>query len=189
MPPPHDYKATAKCKTPLWHLLTPLWQYQLTLFTSRYPYTSHASPFCDIILSLHPSRLHCSMPCACPTHVPSMWYPCEPHPHHMVLAYQLTLFTSRYPYTSHASPFCDVILSLHPSRLHCSISCALLKAQPFRLYASRTSSQLLQHLWIWRENKGTILLGMGIVSFSHHNISWIYILKICGKITSISNCC
>lgn len=58
----------------------------------------------------------------------------------------LTLLTSRKPYTWQPSFFCSCIFWLNPSLLHCSMVSGFLKAQPRRLYASLTSSQVLQHL-------------------------------------------
>ena len=58
----------------------------------------------------------------------------------------LTLLTSRKPYTWQPSFFCSCIFWLNPSLLHCSMLSGFLKAQPRRLYASLTSSQVLQHL-------------------------------------------
>lgn len=58
----------------------------------------------------------------------------------------LTLLTSKKPYTWQPSFFCSCIFWTNPSLLHCSMVSALLKAQPRRLYASLTSSQVLQHL-------------------------------------------
>lgn len=57
-----------------------------------------------------------------------------------------TLLTSKKPYTWQPSFFCSCIFWLKPSRRHCSIVSGFLKAQPRRRYASRTSSQVLQHL-------------------------------------------
>lgn len=57
-----------------------------------------------------------------------------------------TLLTSRKPYTWQPSFFCSCIFWLKPSRRHCSMVSGFLKAQPRRRYASRTSSQELQHL-------------------------------------------
>lgn len=62
------------------------------------------------------------------------------------LSSSCTLLTSRKPYTWQPSFFCSCIFWLKPSRRHCSMVSGFLKAQPRRRYASRTSSQELQHL-------------------------------------------
>lgn len=75
--------------------------------------------------------------------------PFHSHHHHAAGSQQtpsLTLLTSRKPYTWQPSFFCSCIFWLNPSLLHCSMLSGFLKAQPRRLYASLTSSQVLQHL-------------------------------------------
>lgn len=77
----------------------------------------------------------------------ALWSPPSlARPSHLAFFPPGTLLTSKKPYTWQPSFFCSCIFWLKPSRRHCSIVSGFLKAQPRRRYASRTSSQLLQHL-------------------------------------------
>jgi hypothetical protein len=58
---------------------------------------------------------------------------------------RLTLLTLTFPAILQPSVFCSFILSSQPSSLHCSMPCGSLNDHPFRIYACRTSSQVLQH--------------------------------------------